>query len=178
METAAEDGICAAMIYNAWWSNEVDSDGDGYKGSARLNWDRTCELQRSLTVCEKVYWKLSSSGTWTLLTTTSAHMNHGGDQRLDRSTWRREGGSHGVYDWKIEIYRAGSRRGLHTDPSNDSDLNDYAMETAAEDGICAAMIYNAWWSNEVDSDGDGYKGSARLNWGPGRGELQRFADGV
>jgi len=40
-----------------------------------------------------------------------------------------EGGSHGVYDWKIEIYRSGqSRRITHGDPSNDGDLSDYRIE--------------------------------------------------
>jgi len=34
---------------------------------------------------------------------------------------------------KIEIYRSGQSRRLHTGPSNDGDLSDYRIETLAED---------------------------------------------
>ncbi|NIM50782.1 MAG: hypothetical protein GTO22_16280, partial [Gemmatimonadales bacterium] len=52
------------------------------------------------------------------------------------------------------------------DPSNDADLNDYKMETVEQDAPDTADIQNAWWTNEVDQDGDGYVRSARLNWNP------------
>jgi hypothetical protein len=166
METAAEDAVLTATIYNAWWTNEVDEDGDGYKRSARLNWDPdVAGGSGSLGVYEKIYWKYAGSSTWNLITTTSTHTITG-TTSADAQYRDYSGGSHSEHDWKIEIYRSGySSPDYARDPSNDSDLNDYRMETAAEDTL-TATIYNAWWTNEVDHDGDGYKSSARLNWDP------------
>jgi hypothetical protein len=153
-------------IYNAWWSNAVDQDGDGYARSSRLNWDPDVSGGTgSLSVYEKIYYKVFSASTWTLALTTSTHTITGvstADQRYIAVT----GGTHNPWDWKIEIYRSGvSSFDYVRDPVNDADLNDYRMETAAED-VLTATIYNAWWSNAVDEDGDGYVRSARLNWDP------------
>ncbi|MBN2561076.1 MAG: choice-of-anchor H family protein [Phycisphaerae bacterium] len=167
METDSEDTPILATIFSAWWSNEVDEDGDGYVRSARLNWDPdVAGCSGSLTVYEMVYWKLASSGTWNLITTTSPHDItdcSGGDAQYRDYL----GGGHSLYDWKIEIYRSGQGSPDYSrDPSNDSDLNDYPMETDSEDTPVLATICSAWWSNEVDEDGDGYVRSARLNWDP------------
>jgi hypothetical protein len=155
-----------ARIYNAWWSNAVDEDGDGYVRSARLNWDPDVSGGTgSLSVYEKIYYKVASNSTWVLAYTTSAHTITGvstSDQRYVTFT----GGTHNPWDWRIEVFRSGvSTYDYARDPSNDTDLNDYKMETAAEDTL-KATIYNAWWSNLVDEDGDGYVRSARLNWDP------------
>jgi len=79
---------------------------------------------------------------------------------------------------RLRFTRAGSRRRITHGTLDDSDLNDYAMETAAEDVLCTATIYNAWWSNEVEQGRGRLQGIGAAELGPGRGELQRFADGV
>ncbi|MBI3872765.1 MAG: T9SS type A sorting domain-containing protein, partial [candidate division Zixibacteria bacterium] len=44
------------------------------------------------------------------------------------------GGSHNLYDWKVDIFRDGqSTPDFTLDPTGDSDLNDKKMETAGED---------------------------------------------
>ncbi|MHC4752127.1 MAG: DNRLRE domain-containing protein, partial [Planctomycetota bacterium] len=124
----------SATIWDAWWSNEVDENGDGYVRSARLNWDPdVVGCSGSLSVYEKIYWKYRTSSTWNLITTTSPHTIT--DCATSDIQYRNiNGGSHNEYDWKIEIYRNGESSPDYTrDPSNDSDLNDYAMETAIED---------------------------------------------
>jgi hypothetical protein len=130
-----------------------------------LNWDPdVVGGSGSLSVYEKIYWKLASSSSWTFFMQTSAHTITG-TSTSDEQYVGIDGGGHNLYDWKIEIYRSGQSSPDYTrDPSNDTDLNDYKMETAGED--VTATVYNAWWTNEVDSDGDGYKRSARLNWDP------------
>jgi len=167
METAAQDGK-TAEIWDAWWSNATDTDGDGYVRSARLNWDPDVDVGTgSLTVFEKIYYKRSTSSTWSLLTTTSNHVITG-TQTSDKQYVTVNGGNHAKWDWKIKIYRNGqSSPDDDYDPSDDSDLNDYKMETSAEDTILlTAKVWDAWWSNATDTDSDGYVRSARLNWDP------------
>lgn len=88
-----------AKIYQAWWTDEVDNDGDGYIQSARLTWDPDVEgSSGSLSVFEKIYYKLSTSGTWSLLTTTQPHTITG--QVGDEIPYDVTGLSHGLYDWR------------------------------------------------------------------------------
>jgi predicted metalloprotease len=133
--------IPTATIYDAWWSNGVDQDGDGYVRSARLNWDSdVVGCSGSLTVYEKIYWRVTGNSTWNLLTTTSPHTI---TNCLSSDSQYRDidGGSHNEYDWKIEVYRSGqSSPDYSRDPSNDSDLSAYEMETAAEDVILTPVI--------------------------------------
>jgi hypothetical protein len=171
MERAADDPI-VAEIRDAWWTNPVDLDGDGYKRSARLNWDTDVHGNYgSLQVLEKVYYKPWTSETWTQLGYTSTHTITG-ISTADARYWNIIGGARSPYDFRIDVYRShvaspDASRG----PTNDADLNDYLLESAAED-VLKAKVRDAWWTAPVDVDGDGYKRSARLNWdsdvaGPG-----------
>jgi hypothetical protein len=133
METPAED-VLTATISDVWWSNAVDDDGDGYVRSARLNWDPDVSVGNgSLSVYERVYYKVASSSTWTLATTISAH-TISGHVTTDQQYVVFNGGTHNPWDWRIEVYRSGeSSFDFARDPSNDGDLDDYRMETVAED---------------------------------------------
>jgi hypothetical protein len=123
-----------AVVSEAWWSEELDSDGDGYKRTARLNWDTDVGGGTgSLAVTEKIYWKATGDTTWTLLTTTATHTVT--NAVVDSWSVDCGGRSHGEYDWKIEVYREGTPTPNDTrDPSNDTDLSAYKMELPAEDG--------------------------------------------
>jgi hypothetical protein len=130
-----------AVIWDAWWSNGVDLDGDGFKRSARLNWDPDVSGgSGSLTVFEKIYYKLKSASAWTLLVTTSPHTII--DTATNDSQYRDiSGGNHDEYDWMIEIYRSGNSTPDYTrDPSNDAELDNYAMETIIEDTAPAISV--------------------------------------
>ncbi|HEV7767035.1 MAG TPA: choice-of-anchor H family protein [Thermoanaerobaculia bacterium] len=154
-------------IYDATWSNAVDSDSDGYVRSARLTWDAdVVGSTGSLSVYFKLYYKLSSSSSWTLLNTSSS-FTITGNSSTDTVFIDITGGGHNLYDWRIEVYRTGlTTADAARDATTDADLNDYRMETPAEDVAVSATatIFNAWWTDTVDSDGDGYVQSARLNF--------------
>ena len=122
------------VIADAWWSSAVDEDGDGCPRSARLNWNPdVADCSGTLTVFEKIYWKAGSSGTWTLVTTTSNHAV----VNCNSDVWYVDypfDSDCGPFDWKIELYRQGQPLPDYMrDPSNDSDLNDHAEERAADD---------------------------------------------
>src|SRR5437879_1674201 len=107
METAAEDALLTATIFDASWTNRVDQDGDGYVQTARLTWDPdVVGGSGSLTVYEKIYWKLSNSSSWNLITTIAPHVITG-NTTADQQYADYNGGAHNLYDWTIEIYRSG-----------------------------------------------------------------------
>ncbi|UCC30808.1 MAG: IPT/TIG domain-containing protein, partial [Phycisphaerales bacterium] len=151
-------------IWDAWWTDQIDTDGDGYRSSARLNWDPDIVgCSGSVEVYEKVYWMRANSGVWNLSFTNWPHTLTDCISG-DSASLNYEGGQHDLYDWKIEIYRTGEHftpdytRG----PANDGDLNDYKMELPSEELV--PTVWGAWWTEQVDLDGDGCVRSARINW--------------
>ena len=134
LEEVVDDDLIAT-VFSAWWTDEVDQDGDGCRRSGRLNWDPdVLDCSGSLSVFEKISWKEASSGTWTLLHTTSVHTItdcSGADSQYVDFGFNSDCGP---FDWKLEIYRDGeSSPDYARDPSNDSDLNDHQEERAADD---------------------------------------------
>jgi hypothetical protein len=169
-ETTGPPGpaILTATIYDAWWENAVDIDGDAYKRQARLVWDpNVAGGSGSLTVFERIYYKRSSSSAWTLFVTTNPHVITGTATTDAYAASVYSGTETNWWDWRIDVYRSGmttpdSSRTCFTD----ADLNDCRLEHWGNDGGLRMIIYNAWWTAEVDYDGDGYKRSTRLNWDP------------
>ena len=127
-----------AVIYDAWWTNEVDQDGDGCVRSGTLNWDPdVLDCDGSLLVYEEIYWKPASSGTWTLVHTTNTHTITDCATSDTRSINASFQSSCAPFDWKIEIYRSGqSSPDDSYGPSDDADLNDHMEESAANDESC------------------------------------------
>ena len=177
--TAAEQILPTATIYDAWWTNQQDCDADGcFAGInsdyARLNWDPdVLDCSGSLLVYEKVYYKGCSSSTWTLGLTTTNHTITACSTSDQQGVDVAMGSGCACYDYKIEIYRVGQASPDYTrDPSNDPDLNDHKEELLSQDPCpVRPTIYDAWWTNQQDSDGDGcFAGTnsdyARLNWDP------------
>lgn len=123
-----------AEIWGAWWTNEVDEDGDDYVSSARLVWDPdVVGCDGTLSVYERIYWRRPcGGGSWNFLTETDPHTINdcdGSDQQYINIT----GGSHNTYDWQIRLYREGESSPDDTyDDSDDSDLSCYQMETPGE----------------------------------------------
>jgi hypothetical protein len=150
-------------IAEAWWDNEEDYDGDGFKQSARLVWDPDAVRSLgSVAVYEKVYYKLSSDREWGLASITPSH-TIAGTSSDDAYSLQINGAPHGLYDWRIDVYRVGQLTPDDSrDPSLDRDLDGYALEYPGDDAT--ATIYDAWWTNEQDMDKDGYKSMARLVW--------------
>lgn len=148
-----------ATIYDAWWSNEVDLDADGFRRSARLNCDPDVSGGTgSLTVYEKIYVRFGSGSTWLLLGTTASHTITG-TSAYDGWYMDWTGNGECVIDCKIEVYRSGqSVADYARSDANDADLNDYKMESAAEDAqvnppspqivslACPGCMTNGQWA--------------------------------
>jgi len=163
MESLAADGGVRAVIWDAWWQYALDQDGDGYPRVATLYWDPDISgYTGTWTVYERIYYKPYTSAAWILLTTIPAH-NITGTVATDRRWLNVVMSSHNLFDFRIDIFHYPSTVINHTaNDLSDPDLNNRPMEPASLD--VRAVVYNAWWTNPVDLDGDGYKRSARLNW--------------
>ncbi len=128
-----------ATIRDAWWSDPVDNDGDGYPREFQLNWD--CNTTNSsLTVFEKLYYRTNGDPAWTLFATNGSHTISGMSTN-DTGHAILRGDTHGAYDYRIEVYRSGQLAADATrDPSNDPDLGGHREETEAEDQSSAPAI--------------------------------------
>ncbi len=151
----------AAYIYNSWWSNPIDLDGDLCVSSARLNWDAdVIGGFGSSTVYERIYYRLTGNSSWILYYTTSPHTISGASA-LDSLYINVPGsGLCAFYDYRIEVYQFGSTF-FYDDAWH---LYGHAEEGAAFDIPIFASIYDAWWTAAQDTDGDSCVSSARLNW--------------
>lgn len=155
-------------IAEAWWDGAVDSDGNGFMESATLYWNPNVAVgPTSQSVHEKVYYRYADGPTWTELASIPSHTISGISTAdiqhinvaLDIDTV--------ALDFKIEIYRDGQ---LSPDEvrsnDNDSDLAEYKMGIQHGVNGDTVAVSDAWWTNEVDQNGNGYKSAARLNWNP------------
>jgi len=124
-----------ATISIVQWLNEVDYNNNGYKEYAELYWDPDVKGGAgSLSVFEKVYWRLNGTTPWSLLVTMPTHTITG-TSVTDAQTLKLNGGEHNGYDFRIEIYEAGAASpDAVADPTTDPyDLQNYLMETPDED---------------------------------------------
>jgi hypothetical protein len=119
-----------AVIYDAWWTNEIDIDGDGYVSRARLNWDPdVADCNGSLQVFERIFWRSPcGSGERTFFFETNPHTIT--NCWTSDSYWIEfNGWGHNTFDWQIAIYRVGqSVPDDIRDDVFDSDLSCYEME--------------------------------------------------
>ena len=168
-ELAAEDGESTETytVYNAWWTDAVDNDSDGYTWGRNLNMDIDCS-DGTHDIYVRLLYKTSASGSYTEYFTTGVFSIT--DYSTGDAIWIAVGSpnaelSNSTYDFKIEVYKSGgSTVMVMADPDEDSDLNDIAFEYVIEDGALdqSFTVYNSWWTDSVDSDFDGYDRYAKL----------------
>jgi len=123
-----------ATISNAWWSDHIDTDGDGYQSSMKL-WCKpdVAGGSGSLTVHEKIYYRASGQQTWTLCAQTNAHTLNG-TSAGNMTGLTLQAKSHGAYDYRIEVYRNGQSTPDHTlDSTTSSALSAHQEELSSED---------------------------------------------
>ena len=168
-----------ANFFTAYWAYQQDSDGDGCWASTnntfRLVYDPdVVGCYGSLTVFEKVYYQTCGSGNWNLSTTTTNHVISGCPVDLNYVDIPAASGC-ACYNYMIEIYRAGQLVPDQTlSPTNYAPvLANHREELYLQDecSLATATVFDAWWSYQVDTDGDscweptapsGY----HLNWDP------------
>jgi len=123
-----------ATISNAWWSEQIDIDGDGYKSSMKL-WCKpdVAGGSGSLTVSEKIYYRASGQQPWTLCAQTNAHTINGTSAgNIIGLTLQAK--AHGTYDYRIEVYRNGQSAPDHTlDSTTSTALSAHQEELSSED---------------------------------------------
>lgn len=150
---------------DAWISNMNDIDGDGYYSSASISWEITSDGTIDL-VAYISYRTSTSSGSYSSYKSGSFSISEGS------SIWFLPLGdsgyelTNGCYDFLIEIYEAGDTETLllSVSATDDPSLNDFCMETPAEEFVLALSVSDAWINNTNDPDGDGYNSAGRINW--------------
>ena len=93
-------------LYEAWWSNTTDVDGDGcVEGVARLNWDADYSCSGSVSVFANVYYKASTESTWILSDASPCYTISGASgsdgQYMDFLMWD------GTWDYRIDLLYCG-----------------------------------------------------------------------
>jgi hypothetical protein len=141
----------AVYIYDARIVREFDSDGDGFVSEFDLEFDPDAEFGDH-TVYAALYTRPSSGGRWTLITTTE-------DITISSTATvyyaiPLTGGSHGLYDFLLELYNAHTGRRVDSyGPNDDPALRAHAEETPSEDDLgqvsggcaCGAGVSSAFF---------------------------------
>ncbi len=146
----------AYAIDNVWWTNASDVDQDDCSEAARLYWDADVSGDLTKSVQAKVYYRPTGGGSWSYLLTTNCYTISG--TSTSDLAWVDLTGALGAFDFRIDLYECGGSSPVAVlVPADDPDLQDRCFEPPL-------TIFNAWWTNLVDSDGDGFWESADLTW--------------
>jgi PKD repeat protein len=157
-------------VTSASWSSVVDNDADGYAQSKVLNYSVSNIATASATIYTKVYYKLTSSSTYTLLNTSSSitipASSTSGTQTLSVTSL-----TNGSYDFKIEVYTTSNTLMQTYDLTSDIDLQAQKFELASSDvaGAFNAFIYHTsstLWLSSIDNNGNSYAQSRVLKFDP------------
>jgi len=127
-----------ASIYDAWWTNPVDNDDDGYYQKADLVWDAdVSDGSSTLTVYFDVFDRPSSGGEWVNIGTLGPYTITGLSSTDTVAATITGGGSPTLLDFAIAVYRAGESEYDHVlYPADDpgQDLDSIPFESPANDG--------------------------------------------
>ena len=147
-------------VYDCYWGDAIDGDGDGYTRYRKLYTDVDVDDGSTRSIYLKIYRKLATSSTYSLYFTTPNYQITGTSS--DDWIWVAIGLpnpelDHNIYDFKSEAYEAGGSTVVASrDADADADLNDESFETASQDVSGIYSVYDCYWGDAVDGDGDGY----------------------
>ena len=151
LRLVANSGLSSYVIYDIWWENALDVNGDGYTQYRQLYADVDAADGGSHNIYLAIYSKLSTSSTWSPYFTTPDYIitgTSGGD-----AIWVTVGSpnpemSMNMYDFKVEVYEAGKDTVQAAgDPSTNLVLNAQLFETAAEDARVATPVISPTGGN-------------------------------
>jgi len=119
-------------ISDAWWTDMVDMNGDGYTSSRKLNFDVDVDDDNSYDVYAEIYYK--TLGDWCLDTTTS-DFTITGSSSADAQWVVIEELPHDEYDFEIDVYKAEDPDNIQATrgPYDDGDLIYEKFETSDQD---------------------------------------------
>ena len=117
-------------IYNCWWGDRQDKDGDNYTRQRTLYVDADVSTG-SAFVYFKVWYRVGS-GSW-VYKYLSPMYQITGTSTADIRTVAMSNIPHGVTDFWVNLYTLGGTYQCQRNHENDADLNDEKFETAAQD---------------------------------------------
>jgi len=125
-------------LYNAWWSNTTDVDGDGcVEGVAQLHWDADYSCSESVSVFVKIYYKRNTDSTWILRTTSTCFTITGATGVTHHFSYDM---LDGTWDYRVDLLYCGE-----TTVQDTFYLLDHCEET------CGYSIWPTSWSPSVSS---------------------------
>ena len=154
------EGPQTFTVWNAWWTDVVDEDGDGCKSQGRLHWDIDVN-SGSASISVQVFIRPEGATSWPMspFYESSCYTITGNDVEDHWVSLTGSSTCHG-YEFMISVLRCGQVASVATrGPAEDTDLNNQTWEEPP-----AYTIFNAWWTNQVNGDGDACIESARLHW--------------
>lgn len=152
---------------NLWLSNVVDVDGDGYASYLRMNMDldvnrNSIELVAVIGV--RLHDPADTAGYYMYFQSPPFDI---GGEGSDDAVYAGIGDPNpelpqAEWDFVVLIYLSSNTEDpvIGFDLNNVPDLGQIAMEEVVTDG--GILIYDAWWQNQMDIDGDGYFSQAML----------------
>lgn len=152
-------------IYDAWWADESDADGDGCRNSGRLAWDADVNEGVTSSVQGHVYYRPVGESGWVYYRSTECY-DITGKSRDDAYFLSIEGLEPGRYEFIIDLYECeGHGKAAERSCLDDSDLADQCFDEYSPPAT-GYRIRDAWWTGSIDADGDGYFESRTLVWDP------------
>jgi hypothetical protein len=155
------ESLITYSIYDAWWTDERDTDGDGCRDGGKLAWDADVDKDITSSVQGHVYYRKVGETSWTYHRSTACY-DITGKSRDDAYFISVEGLDPGRYEFIIDLFECnGHGKAAERSWEDDPDLADQCFDefTPSPTGI---RIRDAWWSSGIDSDGDGYFESRTL----------------
>jgi len=141
-ESSTLDGAVQTTqtVYSASWNSIIDNNSNGYVQSKVLNYYTYNSGSTTTSVYAKLYYKLSTASTYTLLT-TSTSFSATSSNYSSTQTYTVSGlNTQAYYDFKIELYDATNKLLDTYDLNDDSDLSSEGFESAATDGIATYCV--------------------------------------
>ena len=147
------------VIRDAWWTDEVDTDSSGCPESARLTWDADVLDGSTREVSTQVFYRVECTDDWKHYYTTSCY-TISGESRDDAYFVTVDNLPAANYEFSIVLYQCGGTDIVASRTNEDDrDLDDRCFES-----LITFSIYDAWWADERDIDGDGCRDSGLLAW--------------
>lgn len=122
---------CPNPIYTvsaASWSNITDTDGDGYRTRARLNWTTLVSTGCTKSVFARIYSRPMGDSTWTLLASSACYTVTGG-KNTTFNMFLQPSLPMNCYQFRIDVLECGGTEAKATrGPADDVDLNNQCWE--------------------------------------------------
>jgi len=118
------------LVREAWWTDEVDGDNDGYNSSAKLHWKMGLNGDGSETIIVLVKRKGTGQSSWTNVVSIQQEIQLPGSFLGELTV---PGSDHNQYDFQISFLTNTGDFITAIDGEDDTDLLNYKMETEAQD---------------------------------------------